>query len=461
MARLSLLAPLWLWLLLLLVCGPRPGSGLIGVDLTLPYTKSDWDALRAQQEVGFVVTRLQDELGAIDQVGITTLSTAFQAGIKDLSGYIYPCISTSTFGSSKSLKCPTPEMQISNLLVAMGSSGVAFSKYDTRSFYPTGQPSGQPSVQPTSQPSVPTGQPSRSPTGQPSDSPTGSPTSKPSAFSQNKSPVFARANGVAPTHAPLPVPTGQPSGSPTGQPTTTPTGPTPYPVALPTLTPTAEPTTTRTMEPTPEPGSPTPEPTVSLAPTVRPTRFPTKMPTPTPTAFPTRPTPAPTPAPTAIPTFINGTHNKPLPLKRIFLMVEDDSPNRYFSVDNRINQRYLTELAYACWLRGIQLGVYTTYFYWNNIMTLPFDKSNPGADRFLSGLKRDNIPLWAPRFDKKPGDMSFFEPFGGWNHVYMKQFTGGSAEARRAGSWRINLNYVNASDHKTGTTTIDAVGASA
>jgi len=139
-----------------------------------------------------------------------------------------------------------------------------------------------------------------------------------------------------------------------------------------------------------------------------------------------------------------------LTLKRIFLMVEDDSPNRYFSVDNRVNQKYLTDLAYACWLRGIQLGVYTTLFYWDNIMTLPYDSSNPKADRFLSGLQRQHLPLWLPRFDKKPGDMTFFVPFGGWNHVYMKQYTGGSAEARRAGSWRVNLNYVNETDHQAG-----------
>jgi len=125
-------------------------------------------------------------------------------------------------------------------------------------------------------------------------------------------------------------------------------------------------------------------------------------------------------------------------------MVEDDSPNRYFSVDNRVNQRYLVELAYACWLRGIQLGIYTTLFYWNNIMTLPFDGKNPTADRFISGLSRDHLPLWVPRFDKTPGNMDFFVPFGGWKQVYMKQYTGGSAEARRAGSWRINKNYINA-----------------
>jgi hypothetical protein len=159
--------------------------------------------------------------------------------------------------------------------------------------------------------------------------------------------------------------------------------------------------------------------------------------------------------PTALPTYINGTRRSNLGLKRIFLMVEDESPNRYFSVNNIVNQQYLTDLAFACWGRGIQLGIYTTMFYWSNIMTLPYDSANPSVDRFLSNIDRDNIPLWVPRFDGRPGDMSFFTPFGGWQQVYMKQFSGGSPDARRAGSWRINNNYVNTSMNSV---VIDPIG---
>jgi len=407
--------------------------GMIGVDLTLEYKKQHWLDLMKQQTVDFVITRLQDERGVIDSKGISTLAEAFQAGIKDLSGYIYPCISSSTFGTSNKLVCKSPEEQISSLLFAMNSTGLLFSNLPIKSFYPTGQPTRQPSTQPTSQPSLPTGQPSRDPTRQPFGHPSSQPTGSPSAQTPHVS---------VPTHVPTPYPTKTPSGSPTGQPTGSPTRQ-PRPTRLPSPNPTRSPTYLK--------NSPTPIPSpVPTGPSALPTRLPTLMPTVQPTALPTAPSPFPSAAPTVRPTYINGTRGSSLRLKRIFLMVEDDSPNRYFSVDNKINQRYLVDLAYACWLRGIQLGIYTTIFYWNNIMTLPFDKDNADADRFLSGLSRDHLPLWVPRFDKTPGDMSFFVPFGGWDHVYMKQFTGGSAEARRAGSWRINLNYANASDHETG-----------
>ena len=72
---------LWRACLFLLFIGG--GLGLTGVDLTLPYSKEEWLALKKLQKVDFVVTRLLDEFGVIDQVGISTLATAFEPGIYD------------------------------------------------------------------------------------------------------------------------------------------------------------------------------------------------------------------------------------------------------------------------------------------------------------------------------------------------------------------------------------------
>lgn len=363
-----------------------------------------------ERKVEFAITRVVTEMGDIDQRGITTLAEAYKAGIRELSGYIYPCISTSTFGLSNSLKCKTPAEQLRVLMHEMKRSGAELKTYNTRSFYPSGQPSGQPSRQPTSEPSIPTGQPSRQPTGQPTSQPTSQPSGQPSVWNK----------GNAPTAKPTPTPSRTPTGQPTRQPSSQPTA------------------------------QPSVQPSASSKPSHNPSARPTA-----PTAKPT----SPTAHPTVQPTFINGSLTS-VPISRIFLIVEDESPNRYFSVENKVNQQYLSELASACWYHGIQLGIYTTPFYWNNIMTLPFDPMNAKQDRFLSNIDRSYLPLWSPRYDNTPGSMRFFVPFGGWTEVYMKQYNGGSSEARRAGENQINLNYVNSTNLHAGAShvIIDPIG---
>lgn len=220
-----------------------------------------------------------------------------------------------------------------------------------------------------------------------------------------------------PTSAPTrsPTHTAQPTSGPTGQPSASPTiDATPLPTSAPTSKPTSRPTST---------------PTVLLSNwTVAPTMSPT-------TAAPTfSPTIAPTYSqhPTSQPTNVPG--QEVLVVRRIFLMVEDESPPRYFDPDQSVNQDYFKALSYTAHKYGYQLGVFTTKRYWEELMVT--------VDGVQLEFERESTPLWTPRYDSLP-NMDFFVPFGNWTYPYMKQFEGGSSAARRKSyTWRVNENYI-------------------
>jgi len=227
---------------------------------------------------------------------------------------------------------------------------------------------------------------------------------------------------AAPTNAPTfgSLPSPAPSFAPSAAPTT----------AAPTLAPTQQPT-----------AAPTIAPTILVAITPHPTAIPTASPTNT--ASPT------INFPTSAPTNLPGQQQ--LVLKRIFLMVEDESPPRYFDADQTVNIAYFQELATKAWEYGFQLGVYTTLRYWSELM-----ETDSGQTAHFS---RDNIPLWVPRFDSIQS-MQFFVPFGGWNHIYMKQYKGASSAARRQDvTWRVNDNWIAANYDLSGlnSTTVDPI----
>jgi hypothetical protein len=113
--------------------------------------------------------------------------------------------------------------------------------------------------------------------------------------------------------------------------------------------------------------------------------------------------------------------------------VEDDKPNKYYTLNVTKNLNYLLELSRAAYEYGIPIGIYTTPFDWFDIIEngQPESYSNPFSE----------IPLWTPRYDGLY-DMTFFGPFSGWTNVFMKQLSGGSMELRRGASIRICLNYI-------------------
>lgn len=323
-------------------------GGLLGVDLSRPMVVSDWQSLLSTQTVDFAVVRLVFENGSMDFTGIRSLRAAAQAGITDLSGYIYPCIQSSSYVQSNGIQCLSPLRQVEQLIHELKVNKMKLANYTRESQAPTGRPTASPSEYHLS--SHPTGQPTGSPTGQPTDRPT-------------KTPISANSPSCAPT---------------------------PHP----------------TMSPTPKPTS---------------THHPTSSPT------------------------VARSEPRVL-IKRLFLMIEDETPSIYFDVSSEVNVKYMMQMAHAAWLNYIDLGVYTTLFDWSNIMIGP-ETSN-------TSFPFHRFALWLPRYDGI-ASMDFFAPFGGFTSVFMKRYSGGSQDAERAGTTRINLNYIH-SETQNITTTIAA-----
>ena len=96
-------------------------------------------------------------------------------------------------------------------------------------------------------------------------------------------------------------------------------------------------------------------------------------------------------------------------VSRIWFDIEDEDPSKYFDSNPTINQQVLEEFTQAGEKEQINLGIYTTKTYWNNIMG-----NIEGYGKY---------PLWYPRYDGV-NSMDFFVPFADFTEVLIKQ-TGG------------------------------------
>lgn len=104
-------------------------------------------------------------------------------------------------------------------------------------------------------------------------------------------------------------------------------------------------------------------------------------------------------------------------LSRMWLDVEDENPSKYYDVDPAVNQAFIKEMTETAKKIQVPVGIYTTKTYWSQIMANTEDYST--TDK----LGRYEYPLWYPRYDGVDS-LDFFEPFGGWASVLIKQ-TGG------------------------------------
>lgn len=138
-------------------------------------------------------------------------------------------------------------------------------------------------------------------------------------------------------------------------------------------------------------------------------------------------------------------------LRRIFVNMEDDAPNLFFDGVHSVNVDFLTDMVNTAAGHGVQLGIYTTITDWFNIMT---DTSENMTQIYRAGedgvveIEENpfrSLPLWLPRYDSI-ASLAFFEPFAHWDHVLIKQLSGGSTLSRRIGSERVGVNYMDDSN---------------
>ena len=104
--------------------------------------------------------------------------------------------------------------------------------------------------------------------------------------------------------------------------------------------------------------------------------------------------------------------NNGVTVNRMYIDIEDESPSKYFDTDMDYNVNFIAELVAAIEEMNVEVAIYTTKTYWQNIMN--------NVDGY------SKYKLWYPRYDNV-SSMDFFSPFGGWTSVYIKQTAGDSA----------------------------------
>jgi GH25 family lysozyme M1 (1,4-beta-N-acetylmuramidase) len=98
-------------------------------------------------------------------------------------------------------------------------------------------------------------------------------------------------------------------------------------------------------------------------------------------------------------------------VNRVWLDVEDESPAKYYDSDVKKNQDFMAGIVAQLEMMGIDVGIYSTKTYWQNIMG-----NIEGYGKY---------PLWYPRYDGDPS-LDFFVPFADFTEVKIKQTAGDS-----------------------------------
>lgn len=104
----------------------------------------------------------------------------------------------------------------------------------------------------------------------------------------------------------------------------------------------------------------------------------------------------------------------PATVQRIFINLEDESPNRYFSANHYLNVQFLAEYVDRAVENGIQVGVFTTRQDWLGIMVdkvshsprslstrtdyYRYPTSNSSYVEYNPFYK---LPLWLPKYDQQ------------------------------------------------------------
>jgi len=101
--------------------------------------------------------------------------------------------------------------------------------------------------------------------------------------------------------------------------------------------------------------------------------------------------------------------NAKVVINRLWIDVEDEVPAKYYDADVAVNQVFMKDLVSAMNANDIQIGIYTTKTYWQNIM------GN------INGYGQ--YPLWYPRYDSV-NTMDFFATFADFDHIEIKQTNG-------------------------------------
>lgn len=144
-----------------------------------------------------------------------------------------------------------------------------------------------------------------------------------------------------------------------------------------------------------------------------------------------------------VPPIYNTSTSHPI-IQTIYINVEDNSPNYYFSFQHVDNHIFLADMVSYLESLNIEVGIYTTFRDWRQVMTDKRDQVDvyytSKTDYLMDNLFR-RLKLWTPRYD---GEQNFdnIRPFHQWSSIYIKQMTGSTTDLRRIGSPRVCTNYI-------------------
>ena len=108
-------------LVLLLIGGC---AAKLGVDLSVPTNVSTWSCIQKEGDVSFGIVRVYRSVGDVDQNAPQTIKDAFSSGLKDLSGYIFPCIGSASYAKENDISCDSPEDQMRRTVAFLEESGI-------------------------------------------------------------------------------------------------------------------------------------------------------------------------------------------------------------------------------------------------------------------------------------------------------------------------------------------------
>lgn len=99
-------------------------SGRYGVDLSVETTAETWSCLRTEHNITYALIRVYRSNGLIDSNCPDSLFSAYNAGIKDLHAYIFPCVSSSAYSVANGIVCDSPSDQVIKSVEYLENSGI-------------------------------------------------------------------------------------------------------------------------------------------------------------------------------------------------------------------------------------------------------------------------------------------------------------------------------------------------
>ena len=112
-----------------------------------------------------------------------------------------------------------------------------------------------------------------------------------------------------------------------------------------------------------------------------------------------------------LPTILSTTTTN-IKIQRIYINIEDESPNRYFSMKHYENIQYVLDFIIAANNLDIQVGIYTTKNDWFNIMANKMYSNQISLSTtsayyvyptsnitYLTYNPFSKLPLWMPKYD--------------------------------------------------------------